>query len=286
MTLIELLIVLALLAAIGALALPTTLETLSRRRFESDVDALIGQLRLARTHARTTASAVEVLMERAHDETTRVVVETVDLRAMALGGENEPDAPGVADGRGAVGHDGAGSGARSRGAPDRSAGSERGSAAIDASWADATYELVIEIGPEAPTDDPAHDSSRSASTPGAADAGADASAPAPKSKDEIDIGVRRRLTLFVADGGAPFATRLVVRDANGRRAAIVVNPWTGLASLAGAATAAARSDDEDALAPPDDDAERAAAPSEGRPSGDAGRSTPGPSPAASPGTAR
>jgi Tfp pilus assembly protein FimT len=73
-TLIELLIVLALLAAIGALALPTTLETLSRRRFESDVDALIGQLRLARTHARTTASAVEVLMERAHDETTRVVV--------------------------------------------------------------------------------------------------------------------------------------------------------------------------------------------------------------------
>ena len=109
-TLVELLIVVALLVAIGALVVPTGLESLERRRFESSLDSIVGQLRLARAHARTTAGAVEVTVASNGRDAARLEVRTVDLRSM--------------------------------GAVD---GADRESRAIEESWADVEYDVGIEL---------------------------------------------------------------------------------------------------------------------------------------------
>lgn len=60
-TLLELLIAIALLLALAALSVPAILRTLDDRRFETAVEITTSQLLLARAHAQSTGSAVEVL---------------------------------------------------------------------------------------------------------------------------------------------------------------------------------------------------------------------------------
>ena len=233
-TLIELLIVLGLLVAIAALALPTTLETLARRQFESDVDSLLGQLRLARNHARTTASAVEVMVAPDGEGTIRVTVAGIDVRDLArdaLAAEEEGARHGV--------------GSSDRGDKVTSAAGAGSRQAIVTSWADARYQLSIDDRVDEdrqPAAGGATGRPNAAETrkPGANDLEAPA-VPAGDARDDASSGPRR-IALFVADGGAPIAARLVVHDAGGRSVTIVINPWTGLASTdargSGAAPAA------------------------------------------------
>lgn len=212
-TLIELLIVLALLVAIAALALPTTLETVARRQFESNVDSLLGQLRLARNHARSTASAVEVVVAPDGDGAIRVTATTVDVRDLV---HDSLDA--LADDQDA---------ALRADAPDDGDAS-KSFGAIEASWADARYELSLSDA----GDDSASSTSDTAGDPsGSGATGQRTTKDATGGSRPGPTPARRRIALFVADGGAPIAARLVVRDADGRSATIAVNPWTGLASI-------------------------------------------------------
>ncbi|UCD76493.1 MAG: prepilin-type N-terminal cleavage/methylation domain-containing protein [Phycisphaerales bacterium] len=60
-TLLELLIAIALLLALGALSLPAIMGQLDERRFESAVELTTSHLLLARAHAQATGRTVEVL---------------------------------------------------------------------------------------------------------------------------------------------------------------------------------------------------------------------------------
>ncbi len=83
-TLLELLIVLALLIAIAAAVGPTVLTQLDERRFESAMDVTARQMVLARAHAQSSGLPVEVL-SHANAERTRV-----SARLLAIEMDDEP----------------------------------------------------------------------------------------------------------------------------------------------------------------------------------------------------
>jgi type II secretory pathway pseudopilin PulG len=60
LTLLEILLALVLLVALGAIVLPSLIEALHERAFESAADVTNEQLMLARAHAQATGEAVEV----------------------------------------------------------------------------------------------------------------------------------------------------------------------------------------------------------------------------------
>ncbi len=59
-TLVEILLVIALLVALGSLVLPVTVEASRGRAFDSAAESVRGQLLLARAHAQSTGRPVEV----------------------------------------------------------------------------------------------------------------------------------------------------------------------------------------------------------------------------------
>lgn len=216
-TLIELLLALGLLLAIGAFALPITLETLERRAFESAGDELVGQLLLARAHARETGLPVEVLCRREGADvsgdsaaSTRldsqfdsqldsasnapsgggrstILIRTVDL---SLEASESPESDELTP--------------------------------IALSWAERSYALSIaRLSTESGATQPFEEQSN-----GEGDAVGGAGFDRQLASQRFE-----RVALFVPDGSAPLAERLRLRDAAGREAFVTINPWTGLAAL-------------------------------------------------------
>ena len=202
LTLIELLIVLGVLLAMAALALPAMHEALERRRFEGAVDDVVGSLRLARSHARIEAATVEVLLVEADTGGQWLVARRVDLTELsAVEGDDGDAIEPIAE-----------SWARRR---------------IDA-------ELAIDATAAGASDDA--DQAGSIDRAGAGDdepRTRDALSE-PEPADDGARGRPRRVALFAADGSAPVASTIDLRGADGRVATVRVNPWTGLASLVGA----------------------------------------------------
>jgi type II secretory pathway pseudopilin PulG len=64
-TLLELLLAIALLLALGALVLPALFDRLAQRAYESSAEIVRSQLLLARAHAQATGEPIEVLFETA-----------------------------------------------------------------------------------------------------------------------------------------------------------------------------------------------------------------------------
>ncbi len=97
-SLLELLIVIALLATLTALVLPSMMGTRGRHAFESSVDVIGNQLLLARAHAQATGSPVEVVYF--HGKTPRVEARFFMplVEAMADGGGSYSSAGADEDG--------------------------------------------------------------------------------------------------------------------------------------------------------------------------------------------
>lgn len=71
--------VLGLVVAMAALALPLAHEAAQRRRFEGSLDEVVGTLRLARAHARLESKTVEVVLLDAGRGRRRLVAREMDL---------------------------------------------------------------------------------------------------------------------------------------------------------------------------------------------------------------
>jgi len=84
LTLLEILIAIALLLALGALVFPTMMKSLDERAFESAADVTLHHLLLARAHAQTTGQPIEV---RFHADPARLSAQAFEagLRVIDLG---------------------------------------------------------------------------------------------------------------------------------------------------------------------------------------------------------
>lgn len=227
-TLIELLLALGLLLAIGAFALPITLETLERRAFESAGDELVGQLLLARAHARESGLPVEVLCRR-EDLGSRFELDSAASSGSAFDSTGDAQSGG---GRSSILIRTVDLSLDASESEESGEGGNAGTDDSDAltplslSWAERSYSVSIErvaaatrggAGGDDPTSDLGGDATGDQ---------ADSLEPPPSRGRSY-----QRVALFVPDGSAPLAERLRLRDAAGREAFVTINPWTGLASL-------------------------------------------------------
>lgn len=207
-TLLELLVVLGLILAIGAISLPTVLDGVERRRFDSAIDDAIGTLRLARAHARLESITIEVVAIEDSDSETRLLARAIDLARFAA---------------------------------DDAEGSES-TRAIGEPWAERVLAVRLvaddeDSPPESDGERPAEIHSTRSSTE-TRSSPADPLAIEGALEGEIEGAGRgrsrpraTRIAIFASDGSAPVVAALRLRDDHGRRATVRVNPWTGLAAL-------------------------------------------------------
>ena len=93
-TLLELLLAIALLLAVGGLVLPALFDRLTERAFESSAEIVRSQLLLARAHAQATGEPIEVLFAtdppRVAARRFDASLVTLEPRADASDGQDEP----------------------------------------------------------------------------------------------------------------------------------------------------------------------------------------------------
>lgn len=200
-TLLELLVVLGLILAIGAISLPTVLDGVERRRFDSAVDDAIGTLRLARAHARLESITVEVVVVEGPEAELTLLARSIDLASFA---EDDSES---------------GDSARAIGEP----------------WAERVLAVLLVSAADSPpgVEDDGDAEPESEATRSSSDARASSPDPLAMAGSGRGESPRRetRIAIFAADGSAPVVAPLRLRDEHGRRATVRVNPWTGLASL-------------------------------------------------------
>jgi type II secretory pathway pseudopilin PulG len=207
-TLLELLLAIALLLAVGGLVLPAMFDRLTERAFESSAEIVRSQLLLARAHAQTTGEPIEVLFE---GDPPRVAARRFDAALAAL----DPRA-GAADAPGPRGSDDE---------PLEVLSMDDGEAPdalrIREPWADRLLADGVWIADRGGISD---------GEPAGleVEAGPDAAGGV---FDQDDAPRTIRLALFMPDGSAVLAEPVWVRDDHGRRGKLTVNQWTGLPSF-------------------------------------------------------
>lgn len=200
-SLIEMLIALALLAAILALVTPPLAERFAERSFEAAQTEVQAHLALARAEAMTTGAPREV---RFLPDPGRLVIMPFDPRHRLLA-EEGPDAPGQS--------------IRSAGGRRLTGGSNEDRAAefdfdpgadpATSSWSRLDLPSGVAFRDE-PPGEPAGTDSRFAELTDAA------------------LVRSLRVAVFLSDGSVLAGRDLWFTDADGRAVRLIVNPWTGL----------------------------------------------------------
>ena len=206
-TLLELLLAIALLLALGALVLPALFDRLTERAFESSAEIVRSQLLLARAHAQVTGEPIEVLFET---DPPRVAARRFDVDLVDL--EPGGDAPGeenLTDEPFAV------TSLDDEEAPE--------TLRIPEPWAERVLGDGVWIADRSGL---AEEESGGFGTAGVRAAGDD------RIEIEGEETLRTiRLALFMPDGSAVLAEPVWIRDEHGRRGRLTVNHWTGLPSF-------------------------------------------------------
>jgi type II secretory pathway pseudopilin PulG len=201
-TLLELLLAIALLLALGGLVLPALFERLTERAFESSAEIVRSQLLLARAHAQATGEPVEVLFETSPP---RVAARRFVPGLVAA--QRRSDAPDAAE------------------APLEALSLDEEQAPeslrIPEPWAERVLADGVWIA------DRGDDSEGEPAGLGVAAVGAAAGG----AVETDEIPRRIRLALFMPDGSAVLAEPVWFRDDHGRRGRLTVNHWTGLPSF-------------------------------------------------------
>ncbi|MCA9284754.1 MAG: hypothetical protein KDA22_06050 [Phycisphaerales bacterium] len=210
-TLFEVLVAMAVLIALGALALPNLADMLDRRKLDNQVDEVVGQMMLARAKAQSDGSMVElVFLPRAG----RMVVRGIG---------------------------------RPSDAPRSSSGTTTNSQAIAEPWADKPVDpsITVAVGSFSATAAEEADDFDSSGPLGDRTATSDPSRggagtpiafgdrPADRfvQDDGEDDDAPTRVAVFAGDGSAVFAGCCRLTDERGRVVLIAVNPWTGLPAI-------------------------------------------------------
>jgi type II secretory pathway pseudopilin PulG len=205
-TLLELLLAIALLLALGGLVLPALFNRLPERAFESSAEIVRSQLLLARAHAQATGEPIEVLFAT---DPPRVAARRFDASLVTLEPQaGDSDAP-----------DGQGEPFEVTPLDDEEAPE---ALRIPEPWAERALADGVWI----------------AESPGPAEGepagfGVEAELLAAGDEDieRDDVPRAIRLALFMPDGSAVLAEPVWVRDDHGRRGRLAVNHWTGLPSF-------------------------------------------------------
>jgi type II secretory pathway pseudopilin PulG len=204
-TLLELLLAIALLLALGGLVLPALFDRLTERAFESSAEIVRSQLLLARAHAQVTGEPIEVRFET---DPSRVAARRFDVGLGDLkpggdapGEENLTDEP--------------------FGVTSRDDEEAPETLRIPEPWAERVLADGMWI---------AERSGLADQEPGGF--GAAGVRAAGDDRIEGDETLRTiRLALFMPDGSAVLAEPVWIRDEHGRRGRLTVNHWTGLPSF-------------------------------------------------------
>ncbi|MHC4129051.1 MAG: hypothetical protein ACYSWT_16685 [Planctomycetota bacterium] len=205
-TLLELLLAIALLLALGGLVLPALFNRLPERAFESSAEIVRSQLLLARAHAQATGEPIEVLfatdpprVAARRFDASLVTLEPQADASDALGGQDEPFEVTSLD--------------------DEEAPEDL---RIPEPWAERVLADGVWIAdrPGLPEGEPAGFGGE-AELLAAGDEDVE--------RDEVPRVIR--LALFMPDGSAVLAEPVWVRDGHGRSGRLTVNHWTGLPSF-------------------------------------------------------
>ena len=235
LTLLELLIALALILALGAIAMPTALKALADREFNSARDTTVQQLLMARAHAQTTGQPVEVIY---HGETRRIEARALDLDgSSSQGGESAARFDDELAGTQSAGRNRARrSATQPVGADDEAGFGVSGqwsqyATEITESWATRRLAGSVRMSDKNPQSQSASPTGVPESpwtSEGSADfAPADESMPGIESQSESSM---IRLAIYLPDGSTMINARTWFADGE-RFASLSINPWTGVPSV-------------------------------------------------------
>ncbi|MHC4217416.1 MAG: hypothetical protein ACYSU7_03065 [Planctomycetota bacterium] len=211
-TLLELLLAIALLLALGGLVLPALFDRMSQRAFEASAEIVRSQLLLARAHAQATGEPIEVVFEIGPP---RVAARRFDADLATL--EPREDATGELDGDD----------------PQTPADvsievvlpddeEALGTLRIAEPWADRVLADGVWI-----AEGPGEMEGEMAG----AGVGLEIGAATDEAAESRETAQPMRLALYMPDGSAVLAETVWIRDEHGRRGRLTVNPWTGLPSF-------------------------------------------------------
>jgi prepilin-type N-terminal cleavage/methylation domain-containing protein len=204
-TLIELLVAIAILLAIGAIVTPLMVRTLDERRFESAGEQIEQQMLLARSYAQRTGEPIEV---RFHHDTRRIVARRFMIANDSGSSNVNSRSPAT----------------RERGAQDTDPfatldlDDDQASIIIEA-WAERTLPRGIDLSDQRPQRT-LNDQRREFidSEPGTRNS-------------ELDTPPLR-LAVFLPDGSAMLTRTVWLTDHHDRLGRIRISPWTGTAKYA------------------------------------------------------
>ncbi len=208
LTLLELLIALALVVALGAIAFPVLMRTLDERAFEAAGDVTTNHLLLARAYAQERGEPVEVMyrpdpprVEARLFRPERVTIEGDELRDMGAEVEDSPEVP--------IRY-------------EYEMEDEDGEAAIPEGWAITVLPKQMRMTSQLPID-------TMILTDGLGEYSPEMEFAEPEfSYEEEQEDLPLRLAVFLPDGSALLGDPAWLSDASGRVGKIVVNPFTGL----------------------------------------------------------
>ncbi len=213
LTLLELLIVLGLLLAIGAIALPSLRSLLARQSFEAAVERAQQQLLMARAHAQVTGKPVEVVY--------RAESRTIEARLFLID-EGEGPVERESLDRASGDHDG----------DDIARGAEVEGAILEP-WAVIDLPRGVKLSREAPdaavelAESQGDDAAKANLIELAGDAASSRLLDSMESAEEDPL----RLAVLLPDGTAMLTNELWIADEDGRFGRLIVNPWTGAATF-------------------------------------------------------
>jgi type II secretory pathway pseudopilin PulG len=199
LTLLETLIALVLVVAMGALIFPSLMNTLDERAFESVAEETNEQLMRARAHAQVTGSPVEVTYD-AHKSQVRARL-FQPLENFAAPDEDDPDMEAPAA-------------SASRPSPQ-----SREGAAITEAWALVNLGRSMRI-----VSRPPMEKAENALLPPAESLAPDEY----ETLEDLAKGQRIRLAVFMPDGTALMGDQVWLNDDKGRIGVFTINPWSGL----------------------------------------------------------
>lgn len=244
LTLVETLIAIVLVLAIGALIFPSLMDSLDERQFESAADGTNEQLMLARAHAQATGTPVEV--------TYRPGTSQVQARLFM------PAVPRLGAPSGDSRRSNADSTAESTGAASEFAAGFADEAAIEESWACRTIGRNVRIASRPP--------SAAGQSPSSFNANVGASPDDAETFETLGKGQDIRLAVFMPDGSTLVGDQVWLNDDKGRLGVFTINPWSGMPIFRRLADTSAASPDDSTA-----DRQSAAAESDRTPSRPSGR---------------
>lgn len=240
LTLLEILIVLALLIAIAGVSIPAMTRRFESIRFDSMVDQIVATLALARAQAQEQRRPVQIRWEQSRRALRAVVLDTGSLEPADEGSlEGESSEPRFSTRRAS-----GSPGDREPEAQDRL--SAAGAQAATLSAGGSRLRVVLPEGCRIQTG-----AAADAEAPDDGDGGASSprplvrpnSPPAPSSESVS-------LVVFMPDGSTFGEASFMVLDGRRRRVRIEVNPWTGQAAVQSAEDLAAEPSDAEEGAGP------------------------------------